>query len=56
MYHGLLYRLHGALAHTLPELPQKMLCCFSCAVLISILRNLATLRCAEFHIWASLVT
>ena len=56
MYHGLLYRLHGALAHAVPELPRKMPCCFSCAVLISVLRNLATLRGAEFHVWASLAT
>ena len=56
MYRGLLYRLHGALNHTFPELRRKMPCCFSCAVLISVLRNLATLRGAEFHVWASLAT
>ena len=56
MYHGLLYRLHGALTHAVPELPRKMPCCFSCAVLISVLRNLATLRGAEFYVWASLDT
>ena len=28
-----------------------MPCCFSCAVLISVLRNLATLRGAEFHVY-----
>ena len=45
--------LHGALAHVFPELPRKMPCCFGCAVLISVLRNLATLRGAEFHVRAS---
>ena len=38
-----------------PSFLKKCLCCFGCAVLISVLRNLAMLRGAEFHVWASLV-